>query len=53
MCLRKLQSNIQFDLLERYARLQEFFHKEEDKRVGQTLQFYNTVVERVGGSFKK
>ena len=30
VCLRKMQSNVKFDILERYQRLREFYCKQKD-----------------------
>lgn len=39
VCLRKMQSNIKFDVLERYQRLREFFYKQKDERVNKEIAY--------------
>jgi archaemetzincin len=37
VCLRKMQSNIKFDILERYLRLRDFFCSQKDERVNKEI----------------
>ena len=47
VCLRKLQSNIQFDILERYKKIYEWVAKREDERGNQLLNYLREVIESI------
>lgn len=47
VCLRKLQSNIKFDILERYQRLKAFYEEQKGERVQKTLTFIEAAIEKI------
>lgn len=47
VCLRKLQSNIKFDILERYIRLREFYENQKDERVNKALEFIVNAIKKI------
>lgn len=53
VCLRKLQSNLQFDILERYVRLLEFFNLQKDERVNKEIVFLEEAIVRIEDCLKK
>lgn len=52
VCLRKLQSNIGFDVLDRYERLLKYYEEAADKRVKETVEFLREAVARIRASVK-
>ena len=52
ICLRKLQSNIKFDILERYERLRIFFEAQKDERAGKVLTFLDKAIENIRKNIK-
>ena len=47
VCLRKMQSNIKFDILERYHRIREFFYSQKDERLNKEISFLETAIKRI------
>jgi archaemetzincin len=52
VCLRKLQSNIKFDILERYERLRTFFEGQKDERAGKVLTFLEKAITNIRSNIK-
>jgi archaemetzincin len=47
ICLRKMQSNINFDILERYKRLREFYYSQKDERVQKEISYLEEAIRRI------
>ena len=47
VCLRKLQSNIKFDILERYERIYAYLEKKEDKRMDKLMHFVGELITNI------
>lgn len=47
VCLRKMQSNIKFDILERYIQLRQFYEEQKDARVEKALGFLNAAIKKI------
>ncbi len=47
VCLRKLQSNIKFDILERYQKLYQFVKKYGDKSDKKIKDYLETVINKI------
>ena len=53
VCLRKLQSNIKFDILERYERIYAYLEEKEDKRMDKLMHFMGEVITNIKQNIKK
>lgn len=42
-----MQSNIKFDIMERYIQLKQFYEEQKDARVKKTMEFYNAAIKRI------
>ena len=52
ICLRKLQSNIKFDIYERYLKLSEYYDLQKDVRVERPLAFVTEAIKNIEKNMK-
>jgi archaemetzincin len=52
VCLRKMQSNIKFDIYERYLGLRQFYEEQKDERVQKALSFVQTAIAKIESNMK-